>query len=489
MAHTSINDSIVQIVREELASSTGAILHTGDISVTGTITAETINVKNLVTESGNPAEMGAWSGNTESDLNGKGFSWTWGNASTQLIYRKGNRLWTNAKLDVTSESNYNIDGTTVISLNSLGSTVRSSKLTSVGTLEQLSVSGDTLLGDFAFFNSTHNRLGLGTDEPNAAIDILENNVNITIGSPATNLATIGTNSNHDVGIITDNISRILVKNSGEVIIGDPVGKNGIVRINGSLYVDNLVSDTRLDRSSPLQFQATKDRSTYGLGISWIGTGDPKHLMLMSGPDRILSSESIDIAEEKMYYINGRPVITSNGLGSGIHQSNLTSLGSLQSLTVIGDTRLHGNVDATNSVISAGTLAFTNGDQSVTISKDGIATSGTITISSQESLILNGDKDSIEIGSKTNNRKPVKIFGPLSVGINNPDPSLSFSVAGDVSIGNKRFTNGTNAPATGSYEIGDICWNSNPTVANYIGWVCVIAGNPGQWLPFGEIKSQ
>jgi len=489
MAHTSINDSIVQIVREELASSTGAILHTGDISVTGTITAETINVKNLVTESGNPAEMGAWSGNTESDLNGKGFSWTWGNASTQLIYRKGNRLWTNAKLDVTSESNYNIDGTTVISLNSLGSTVRSSKLTSVGTLEQLSVSGDTLLGDFAFFNSTHNRLGLGTDEPNAAIDILENNVNITIGSPATNLATIGTNSNHDVGIITDNISRILVKNSGEVIIGDPVGKNGIVRINGSLYVDNLVSDTRLDRSSPLQFQATKDRSTYGLGISWIGTGDPKHLMLMSGPDRILSSESIDIAEEKMYYINGRPVITSNGLGSGIHQSNLTSLGSLQSLTVIGDTRLHGNVDATNSVISAGTLAFTNGDQSVTISKDGIATSGTITISSQGSLLLSGDKDSIEIGSKTNNRKPVKVFGPLSVGINNPDPSLSFSVAGDVSIGNKRFTNGTGAPATGSYEIGDICWNSNPMVANYIGWVCVIAGNPGQWLPFGEIKSQ
>jgi hypothetical protein len=239
----------------------------------------------------------------------------------------------------------------------------------------------------------------------------------------------------------------------------------------------------------LQFQATKDRSTYGLGISWIGTGDPKHLMLMSGPDRILSSESMDIADEKMYYINGRPVITSNGLGSGIHQSNLTSLGSLQSLTVIGDTRLHGNVDATNSVISAGTLAFTNGDQSVTISKDGIATSGTITISSQESLILSGDKDSIEIGSKTNNRKPVKVFGPLSVGINNPDPSLSFSVAGDVSIGNKRFTNSTSAPATGSYEIGDICWNSNPVASNYIGWVCVIAGNPGQWLPFGEIKSQ
>ena len=489
MAHTSINDSIVQIVREELANSTGAILHAGDITVAGSITAETINVKNLVTESGAPAEMGAWAGNTESDLNGKGFSWTWGNASTQLIYRSGNRLWTNAKLDVTSESNYNIDGTTVISLTSLGSTVRASKLTSVGTLEKLSVSGDTLLGDFAFFNSTYNRLGLGTDEPNAAIDILENNVNITIGSPATNLATFGTNSNHDVGIITDNLPRILIKNNGEVIIGDAVSKNGVLRINGSLHVDTLVSDTRIDRSSPLQFQATKDRSIYGLGMVWSGEGRARQLMLIAGPDRIYSSESMDIGEEKMYHINGQPVISSSSLGASVHHSSLTTLGALQSLTVIGDTQLHGNVDATNSTITAGSLLFNDGEQSIIVDKSGINSNGAVTIASQESLIISGDKHSIEIGSKTNNRKPVKVFGPLSVGINNPDPTVNFSVNGDVSIGNKRFTNGTRPPVAGSFELGDICWNTNPMVANHIGWVCVVAGNPGQWLPFGEIKSQ
>jgi hypothetical protein len=211
--------------------------------------------------------------------------------------------------------------------------------------------------------------------------------------------------------------------------------------------------------------------------------------MMAGPDRIFSSESIDIAEEKMYHINGRPVITSNSLGSGIHQSNLTTVGALQSLTVIGETQLHGTVNASNSVITADTLVFNDGEQSVTISKDGINSSGTITIASQESLILSGNKDAIEIGSKTNNRKPVKVFGPLSVGVNNPDPTLNFSVAGDVSIGNKRFTNGATSPTIGSYELGDICWNSNPVVANYVGWVCVVAGNPGQWLPFGEIKSQ
>ena len=100
-----------------------------------------------------------------------------------------------------------------------------------------------------------------------------------------------------------------------------------------------------------------------------------------------------------------------------------------------------------------------------------------------------DSTETVIGDITQQSKPTKIFGPLSVNVNNPDPTLSFSVAGDVNIGNKRFTNATSSPTTGSYELGDICWNSNPVVANYIGWVCVVAGNPGQWLPFGEIKSQ
>jgi hypothetical protein len=409
-------------------------------------------------------------------------------SSTGFTSRNGSLL-TDNDIDLTAGHVYQIDNVPVLSAGELGATILKSKLRQVGTLNSLTVSGDANLADFAFFNSTYNRLGLGNDEPNAAIDIIENNVNITIGSPATNLATIGTNSNHDVGIITDNITRILVKNSGEVVIGDAVGKNGVVRINGSLYVDNLISDTRLDRSSPLQFQATNDQSIYGLGISWIGTGANRQLIMMSGPDRIFSSESIDIAEEKMYHINGRPVITSSSLGSGVHQSNLTTVGALQNLTVIGETQLHGDVDASNSVVTIGTLVLNDGEQSVTISNNGINSSGTITIASQESLIISGNKDAIEIGSKTNNRKPVKVFGPLSVGVNNPDPTVNFSVNGDVSIGNKRFTNGTGAPAIGSYELGDICWNSNPVAANYIGWVCVSAGNPGQWLPFGEIKSQ
>jgi hypothetical protein len=110
-------------------------------------------------------------------------------SSTGFTSRNGSLL-TDNDIDLTAGHVYQIDNVPVLSAGELGATILKSKLRQVGTLNSLTVSGDANLADFAFFNSTYNRLGLGNDEPNAAIDIIENNVNITIGSPATNLATM-----------------------------------------------------------------------------------------------------------------------------------------------------------------------------------------------------------------------------------------------------------------------------------------------------------
>lgn len=51
--------------------------------------------------------------------------------------------------------------------------------------------------------------------------------------------------------------------------------------------------------------------------------------------------------------------------------------------------------------------------------------------------------------------------------------------------------GTAPPSSasdGSYEVGDIVWNTAPTAGGYIGWVCVAAGSPGTWKGFGAIAS-
>jgi hypothetical protein len=55
--------------------------------------------------------------------------------------------------------------------------------------------------------------------------------------------------------------------------------------------------------------------------------------------------------------------------------------------------------------------------------------------------------------------------------------------------NKKFFTGTAIPTSGTFNKGDICWNSNPQESSYIGWVCIIEGTPGEWLPFGAIGRQ
>jgi hypothetical protein len=500
----SINDDTLVINKLQLNWTTGTVTHVGnssvegkfsvkgaatfnDIVANGNITADTLTVKNLINESGQSVEPGSWNFNKESDLNGKGFNWTWGDGNIQLVYRSGGRLWTNGVFDVAAGSSYNIDNIPVITSGSLGATITESNLTTVGTLESLEVSGDTVLGEFAFFSSTFNRLGIGTEEPNAAISIIENNVEITIGSLTSSLATIGTYSNHDLAITTDNLARITVKKNGDVHIGDEYSKTGVLRVYGSLYVDNLVTDTRLDRITPLQFQVSEDNKIYGLGLVWTGPNSTKQLTMKAGPDRLFSSESIDIGAEQSYYINGQPALSSSGLGPSVVSSKLTSVGILDSLVVSGNAEVQGVLKANNTTFRS--VVLNDGVNSISMTPNGISSINTISITSSNFHILSGGGDMIVIGDKTNQRKPVKVFGPLSVNINNPDPTLSFSVGGDVNIGDKRFTKGINAPTSGNFELGDICWNSKPQAESYIGWVCVSAGAPGQWLPFGSINTQ
>jgi hypothetical protein len=48
--------------------------------------------------------------------------------------------------------------------------------------------------------------------------------------------------------------------------------------------------------------------------------------------------------------------------------------------------------------------------------------------------------------------------------------------------------GTAAPTAGVYSIGDITWNTSPTAGGKVGWICVTAGTPGTWKPFGAIDA-
>ena len=493
----SIKDDKVVIYKAKLKYTEGSVVHAGsfdiqgkaavqsDLTVKGTVFADTINVKNVVTENGNPLETGNWFYHTEQELVGRGLAWSSANTVGKLNYKIGNRLWTNMSVDLDEKAAYKIDGTDVLSLGTLGNTITKSNLRELGTLKSLMVSGNAQISDFAYFNSTFGRLGLGTDEPRSALHILDQNIEFIAGSVNPKLANIGTYTSHDLAVITDNATRILIKNTGEVIFGDANSKSASVTINGTLKVDNIIADTRIERSSPIEFIGTRDNSIYNKGLIWSEGSTVRSFILKGDFESFYSSENINLAKGKGFHIGKNLMLSETELGSTVATSNLTSVGRLLGLAVDGEAVF------TNEVRLDGTTRLHNAefgadDQQLTIKKTGINTNNVVAISVNEDEVFYSDRHETTVGNKNNNRKPVKLYGPVGIGKSNTDPTVGLAVGGDIEFGGKKFINRTEVPTEGEFNQGDICWNSNPTNTSYVGWVCVSSGSPGEWLPFGGI---
>ena len=396
----------------------------------------------------------------------------------QFISRNG-ALLTNNSLNLTAENDYRIDDIPVISAKALGVTVTTSNLKQLGTLNALSVSGDTVLGDFAFFNTTFNRLGLGTEDPSTSLSIIDNNVEIGLGSPDYDHAEFGTYSNHTLTIVTDGLARIAVKANGGVDI------NGDMTVKGTLTVNSLVTDTRVTKTTPVEFLPNSEGGVYGLGFVWSAVDYQRQFILRSNPDRFWSTNSIDLEQDQAYYINGRVVLNETALGFSVTRSNLVTVGALEELTVSGPAVFQNSITAPASDLAVKSITASLNGQSVWLSSTGIGSNADVVIESKNNNLIKSDSNSITLGDR-NDLKPVKVWGQLAIGVNHPDPKFDIDTAGDVKFNNKRFVKGLDAPTEGDWNRGDICWNQNPSDNSYVGWICIVAGTPGQWSPFGAI---
>lgn len=505
----SIVDDKLVIDKLRVNSTEGSLTHTGSLEVTGitkfnedvelaknvniagTITADTINVKHIICdEAGGVNDPFAFTANTEKELDGRGFRFTDGLATRQFVFKTGNKMWSTMDLDLARDRKFSIDGVPVINSTSLGDGIVHSGLQTVGSLKSLKVTGAVEFAEFAFFNHIHNRLGINTDSPNAAVGIKENNVDIVLGSYKNDYAYIGTYNNSNLELGTDNTARVTLRNTGEIDIGNAKFKNAVVRIHGKLEVDEIVAAN--ESSSPLSFSAKNGKSVYGTGIVWYHDNATKQFTYASSPDRIWSTETIDLSNEKYYSIDNAMVLSKNRLGDSVTESSLTTLGKLNSLEVINDSNFQGTVNI-------GT------DSSVSLSKHGIKFSGgndfTITntgfkVNSDFNVTCDNEQEfkidsrgSIELGNKQNSNRRVSIFGQVSVGANTPEENMALTVSGPVSLNNKRFVKGGSIPTTGRFSVGDICWNTEPKASDYVGWICVREGTPGEWLSFGQISSR
>ena len=214
-----------------------------DLTVSGTLKASVLEVKELKAdikfEKDTPI---VFSGD---QLEGKGLLWSGNGNTKQFIFASNpDRFFSSENLDFARGKGITVNGIKLFDENELGSTVVKSNLQQVGRLKGLIVDGSARIGEYLVFNNETNRLGLGIEEPNAALSIAEDGIEVIIGTKDFEKGVIGTYASHALEIVTDNTARISIGAGGDIVIGD--SKLSKVLINGILTVNVNTPDSRAD---------------------------------------------------------------------------------------------------------------------------------------------------------------------------------------------------------------------------------------------------
>ena len=121
--------------------------------------------------------------------------------------------------------NAKVDGIKIVSNGALGATITHSNLQKVGKLSELTVEGFADLDGSLFVKN--NRVGVNTSTPKSALDIWDDDINITVGKQSKGIAKIHLSSG-ELGIGTNSDSQLTIAPDGKVKIKElMVGRNNI----------------------------------------------------------------------------------------------------------------------------------------------------------------------------------------------------------------------------------------------------------------------
>ena len=143
--------------------------------------------------------------------------------------------------------------------------------------------------------------------------------------------TISGNKTFTGSLTLANATIDAISTTGNVVVGGNLTVNGTTTSVSSSTLE--VEDKNIELG---KVDTPTDTTADGGGITLKGATD-KTLNWVDSTDAWTSSEHVDLASGKSYYINGTEVLSGSSLGSGVTGSSLTSVGTIGTGTWQGGT--------------------------------------------------------------------------------------------------------------------------------------------------------
>ena len=219
----------------------------------------------------------------------------------------------------------------------LGSTSISLGSTVTTVAGMTSITSTTFVGALTGNASTATTLATSRNINGVAFN---GSADITITAAAGTLTGTTLNSGITSSSLTSVGTLSSLATSGDVTIG------GNLTVNGTTTTINSTTITVDDKNLELGSVASPDNTTAdGAGITVKGTTD-KTWNWVNATGAWTSSEHVDLASGKAYYVNGTSVLTATTLGANVVNSSLTKIGALSSGTSGSVVRIDGSGNLT-----------------------------------------------------------------------------------------------------------------------------------------------
>jgi hypothetical protein len=251
-----IKDGQLSVDKIKIKSIEGSIDLTGNLKISGDLTADKLYVSEVISESTyGRTYLEFQPVNGADNPNGSGMIWK-GKDYTKLFVLRNNpsRFFSSESFDLARDRSYRIDGVDVLTKDSLGTGIRSSSLREVGNLYKLDVTGDVNLSEVVSISNDQQRISINSEQMVGIVTISDSFRDVVLKIDSDDgRGKIGTYNNRPLDIISGDRTMLTIDPKGIVSVGSEYRSDLTTRLWGKVGINVKNPDADLEIGGSIRF--------------------------------------------------------------------------------------------------------------------------------------------------------------------------------------------------------------------------------------------